>query len=164
MDDGDSVEVQVDLLSGEYGGTGKSHRTQKLQDVNARKVRGSDLVYDNFMEVEIEEMLPGGGKDKVTFRIAAIVPFIVMKGMALGNRLKEKDAYDIYFCLLNHPKGLDNLVKEGLEIIKEKFASPDHVGPKHIADFEEITDEEERARIQRDAFERISYLINELEI
>ena len=128
------------------------------------------------MEVEIEEMLPGGGKDKVTFRIAAIVQFIVMKGMALGNRLKEKDAYDIYFCLLNHPKGLDNLVgefrpykqnklvKEGLEIIKEKFASPDHVGPKHIADFEEITDEEERARIQRDAFERISYLINELEI
>lgn len=40
---GDSIiEVEVDLLAGEYGGTGKRHRTQKIQDVRARKARGCE--------------------------------------------------------------------------------------------------------------------------
>ena len=34
------ITVQVDLLAGEYGGTGKSRRTQKVQDVRPRKARG----------------------------------------------------------------------------------------------------------------------------
>ena len=32
-------------------------------------------------------------------RVAAIVPWLVMKGMALADRLKEKDAYDVYCCV-----------------------------------------------------------------
>ena len=35
-----------------------------------------------------------------------------MKGMALHDRLKEKDAWDIYFILINHPGGLDALAQE----------------------------------------------------
>ena len=35
------------------------------------------------------------------------------------------------------------LLEEGLRKIGEKFASPDHVGPKFVADFEEIRDPEE---------------------
>ena len=37
--------------------------------------------------------------DKGAIRVASIVPFLVMKGMALADRLKEKDAYDIVFCV-----------------------------------------------------------------
>lgn len=55
-------------------------------------------------------MLPEGGKDSVTVRVASIVPFIVMKGMALADRMKEKDAWDIYYCLKHYPGGLDPLV------------------------------------------------------
>ena len=47
--------------------------------------------------------------------------------------------------------------------IAEKFASPDHVGPKHVADFENVSNPEERARIQRDAFERVNALISRLQ-
>ena len=91
----------------------------------------------------------------VACKIAAVVPFIVMKGMAMADRLKEKDAWDIYFCLTHHPGGLDDLaglfkgqiahtlVLEGLQNISEKFQSPEHVGPKHVADFEGIEDEDE---------------------
>jgi hypothetical protein len=41
---------------------------------------------------------------------------------------------------------------------------PDHVGPKSVADFEELTDPEERAFIQRDAHERVQDLLRRLGI
>ena len=172
--DGEPVLVQVDFLAGEYGGTGKSHRTQKFQDIRARKARGCDLAFDDFETVMIEGSLPEGGIDRVACRIAAIVPFIVMKGMAMADRLKEKDAWDIYFCLTHHPGGLDdladlfkghidhNLVLEGLQKISDKFQSPEHIGPKHVADFEGIEDEEERAMKKRDAFERVDYFLRQI--
>jgi hypothetical protein len=68
-----------------------------------------------------------------------------MEGMALRDRLKEKDAYDVYYCQRHDPGAPDTildafgpyveneLVKEGLECVGEKFASPDHVGSKHVA-------------------------------
>jgi hypothetical protein len=97
-----------------------------------------------------------------------------MKGMALHDRLKEKDAWDIYFCLTNYPGGMDalaheiaphlghGLVREGLLKIAEKFSSPDHVGPKFVADFEDVHDTEERAILLRDAFEKVDYLLHRL--
>jgi hypothetical protein len=88
------ISVQVDLLAGEYEGTGRSHRHQQVQDVHARKVRGCDLAFENPVEVTIEGDLPEGGRDSVRVRVASIVAFLVMKGMALDDRLKEKDAWD----------------------------------------------------------------------
>ncbi|MEW6585910.1 MAG: hypothetical protein AB1442_09915 [Nitrospirota bacterium] len=170
------IIVQVDLLAGEYEGTGKSHRTQRMQDVLARKARGCDLAFDMVMEVPIEGELPGGGKDSVTIRVATIVPFLIMKGMALEDRLKEKDSWDIYYSITNYPGGLDGLVevfrpylkhglvREGLEKIAKKFATEKDIGPKFVADFEEITDPEEREILQRDAYERVNYLLTKLGI
>jgi hypothetical protein len=172
--DGTSVTVAINFLSGEYGGTGKTHRTQMIQDIRARKARGCDLAFGDYRISEIEAELPEGGRDRVQVRIAGIVPFLVMKGMALADRLKEKDAWDIYFCLKQHPGGLEDLikefkseighglVKEGLLKLAEKFASPNQIGPKHVADFESISDKEERERIQRDVFERVDYFLRKL--
>ena len=79
--------MEVDLLAGEYGGTGGGHRTQPVQDARARKARGADLVFDAPVPVEVEGELPGGGRDRVTVRVAGVVPWLVMKGMALAPRL-----------------------------------------------------------------------------
>ncbi len=35
-----------------------------------------------------------------------------MKGMTLASHLKEKDAWDIYYCLIHHPDGPDNLMEK----------------------------------------------------
>lgn len=170
------VKVQVDLLAGEYEGTSKGHRHQKIQGVQARKVRGCDLAFEMSQEIKIEGTLPGGAHDAVTVRVASIVPFFVMKGMAMETRLKEKDAWDIYYCLLNYQGGIDalakefkphlnhGLVKEGLQKIAGKFSSEKAFGPKSVADFEEIDDPEEQERIQRDAYERVNALLSTLEI
>jgi hypothetical protein len=171
---GRTITVKVDFLAGEYGGAGRSHRTQPVQDMAARKARGCDLALAMNTRVKIEGMLPGGGLDAAEVRVASVVPFIVMKGMALHDRLKPKDPWDIYFCLVNYPGGLDALVQEfrphlqhglvveGLRKIREKFLSPDHVGPKSVADFDELTDPDARDLLQRDAFERLSYLLAQL--
>lgn len=98
-------------------------------------------------------------------KVAAIVPFIVMKGMALHDRIKEKDAWDIYYCIRHYPGGNEKLagdfqhhlgnklVLEGLNKIAEKFESVEHYGPTAVADFDEINNPEERAFRQRDANE-----------
>lgn len=89
------ITVQLDLLAGEYGGAGKGHRHQPVQDIKARKARGCDLVFEMIENLRVEGMLPEGGRDSAMVRVAGIVPFFVMKGMALGSRLKAKDAWDI---------------------------------------------------------------------
>ena len=56
------------------------------------------------------------------------------------------------------------LVQEGLKKIAEKFASLDHVGPRDVADFDETLDDETRAISQRDAHEKVNYLLQKLGI
>lgn len=99
-------------------------------------------------------------------RVSSVIAFLVMKGMALHDRLKEKDAWDIYFTLTNYPGGLDalvveiqphidhGLVQEGLRKIADKFATVTHVGPKFVADFEDVEEPEERAALMRDSLKR----------
>ena len=169
--DNKNVIVQVDLLSGEYGGTGKKRRTQTVQDVHTRKARGADLAFDEPVRVKIAGKLPDGTRDTVTISVAGIVPFIVMKAMAMRDRSKRKDPYDVYYCLQYFPDGIDKivehvkllkenkLVQEALEILEEKFDSPEHVGPSHIAEFLELSNQDEADRIKRDAYERVLYLV-----
>jgi hypothetical protein len=170
------ITVQVDLLAGEYAGTGPSHRTQQVQDVRPRKTRGCDLALDLATEVKITGRLPGGADDSATIRVATIVPFLVMKGMALADRLKEKDAYDVYFCVRNFPGGVEGLaaefaphaghglVKEGLRKIAQRFSSPTAFGPTAVADFMQVTELGERDLLRRDAFERLAALLARLDL
>lgn len=168
------LPVEVDFLGGEYGGTGPGHRSQKVQDIRVRKARGADLAFDFPVEATIEATLPGGGVDCVRARVASVVPFLVMKSMALDERLKEKDSWDIHYCIKHYPGGVgavveafkphvtEGLVKDGLRRLSKRFSSVDAVGPKHVADFDEVSDPEERDRIRRDAYEQVHYLLQQL--
>ncbi len=91
-------------------------------------------------------------------------------------RMKEKDAYDIYYCIEHYPEGIEGLASEfmphlknkliieGLEKIKSKFASVEHIGPKWVADFLEVIEKEDRDIIMRRAYEKISELLDSLKI
>jgi hypothetical protein len=114
-------EVEVDFLSGEYGGTTRKHRTQKVQDMLVRKARGSDLVFTRATEISLSGSLPDGGVDQVRVRVASIAPFLVMKAMALSSRLMEKDAWDIYYCICNYPGGIEPLADEIRPLLKTNW-------------------------------------------
>ena len=173
---GRELRVEVDLLAGEYGGTGRSHRTQQVQDVRPRKARGCDLAFQDPIVVAVKARMPNGAVNEVSVKIAAAAPFLAMKGMVLHNRFKEKDAYDIYFTLRHYDGGIEKLVKllrsqrsnrlvlEGLSKIRSKFLEVDALGPVAVADFMDITDSDERERIERDAFERVAGLLDALGI
>lgn len=167
--------VQVDFLAGEYGGTGPGHRTQQALDMHPRKARGCDLAFEiPPQEVPIKGKLPDGILDEVSVRVASVVPFLVMKGMALVDRRKPKDAYDIYFVLRHFPGGIDALiaafephldlalVQEGLKKIAAKFATVDHIGPRDAAAAYATADDQEQSIRKRDAFELVNYLIQKL--
>ena len=173
---GNKITVEIDLLAGEYGGAGKSHRHQMIQDAQARKARGCDLVFDSTVKLNLAGSLPNGARNEVIVKVPSIGPFLVMKGMALWERMKEKDAYDIYYCCRNYPGGLTALVEsinplvknklaqEGLGKIKAKFYTVDGIGPTWVANFLEIVDTEERDRVQREAFELVDVLMKKLSI
>lgn len=173
---GKTIRVQLDLLSGEYGGTGRSHRTQAIQDAKARKVRGSDLVFNDCSTIKISGKMPDGAENEITIKIDNAVPFLAMKGMVLWEAYKEKHAYDIYFIVRNFPGGIDKLadqfepvlsnrlVQEGLGKIRSKFEKINSIRPKWIVNFEGIDDEEAKEMMQRDAFERVNALLDRLAI
>lgn len=177
---GDAYTIEVDLLTGEYlGQTGRNRRHETIQDVKPLKARGVDLVFNRTETVRISGDLPNnGGKDTVICKIAGIVPFIVMKGIVLKNRRKEKDAYDIEYVLRNYradatgigaiaelmAPDLDHAtVKEALSNIENAFLSPDHYGPTDIITFLEIDDEAEQAIRKRSAYETVQNFLNTLQ-
>ena len=94
----------------------------------------------------------------------------------MATRIKEKDPWDIYYCVSNFPGGPEalvaefkphlhnSLIREGLRNIADKFGSPEHFGPRSVASFEDISDPEERAIIERDAYERVQDVLRKLGI
>ncbi len=175
-ENGEKIEVRVDFIAGEYGGTGKSRRHQRVQDVPAQKARGCDLAFADYVPIEVEARMPDGSINSVKVNIAGVVPFLVMKGMTLSDRLKEKDAYDIGYMVRRYPGGpkalaavfepyrSNKLVIEGLSKIRAKFKTVDYWGPNAFVTFEQIDDEEDREIEKRDVFERVNAFLNELGI
>jgi hypothetical protein len=176
-DAGGPILVEVDFLAGEYGGTGKSRRHQEVQgNLKARKTRGCELALKYNTPITIEGLMPDGAANSVQINLCDVAPFIVMKGMALSGRLKEKDAWDIYFCLKKFAGGVralaeefkpiiqNELVVEGLRKIRSKFRDIDSLGPALVADFEEVAEAGARSQIKRDAFEQVDTLLTILDI
>jgi len=159
----------------EYGLAGKGRQSQPVQDVRARKARGSDLVFDRqlIVDVPVEGRLPNGAKLRAHVRVAGPVPFLVMKANAVTGRDKPKEAYDIWFLLSLHPAGLKGLaeavnehaehglVHEALGHLADAFASLQHIGPRSVADFLELEPgTEEYDRVRQDAYQRVQYILN----
>ncbi len=146
--------IQVDFLGPEYGGTTKKHSHQVIQDdFLVRKARGADIVFEHALDMTIEGKLPNGGEGRTIIKIADIVGILTMKGIAMGSRYKEKDAYDLMSLLLYYKNGPlavaeeirpfqeHGLVKEALQAMREKFRSPESEGPTWTADFQEAQGE-----------------------
>jgi hypothetical protein len=173
MVDSIPYDVDVDFLSGKYGGT-SGKRSKHVDGIKALPATGGNFAFEFPPEnVEIKYKRPDGALDTGHVNVVSAVPYIVMKTEALG-RGKPKDAYDIYCVINSYPGGVLELVKEFVPYMQktliqnmcvkldEKFASPDHAGPADIVAFLDIKDEEEKSLIKQDAFQKIHYLTDSL--
>jgi hypothetical protein len=147
--EGTSLQVKVDLITGEFPDIAAEGTHIPIQEMTVWKAHGLDLAFEFQQEVSIEGALPDGGRNKVTVRLPSIAAFLCIKAIALSERKKEKDAYDICFCIDNYPDGykalaaefrgmLENsLIAEGIAILRDKFARLDSIGPVWAAQIAE---------------------------
>lgn len=172
--DGVAYDVDVDFLSGKYGGDG-GNVSKHVDGVKTLPASGGNFAFEFAAEpVFIEYRRPDGALDVGHVQVISIIPFIVMKTAALG-RGKAKDAYDIFYCIQHFEGGVralalkflpykeHALIQEMCDKLSEKFASPEHAGPSDIVSFLDITDEEEIARIKQDSYQKVDYLVHTLQ-
>ncbi|MEX2213968.1 MAG: nucleotidyl transferase AbiEii/AbiGii toxin family protein [Phycisphaeraceae bacterium] len=171
---GESITIHVDMLALEYGGRGKKHQHQHVQNIEARKARGCDLAFEHPLDMKVELTMINGAKAVVPLRVTSVAAFIVMKSFAMRGRRKDKDAYDVVYCLREYQGGIDavaedfkkfgthGLVREAIEILTEEFKDTTYIGPKSVADFLELPEGDEREIMLRDAAERVQELVEKV--
>jgi len=171
FENGKEIEVRIDFLAPEYGGTSKKKRHQIIQEMLARKGRGTDIVFSHTDIIHLSGPISSGADIKLDIKVADVTACFVMKGIALGERTSEKDAYDLYMLARYYKEGpksvlselrkLKNhgLMKEALRNIEEHFKDIKSLGPVSVAKFTGITDEGEYDRITRDACELLQFII-----
>jgi hypothetical protein len=162
------IEIQIDFLYGKH----PNNRVAKNKNLGIEPlyISACNLAF----EIGPTKVSITDGNSKIQVPCISIATFVIMKGVALGKRQKEKDAYDIYYCLKHYPDGIDKMVKD-LELYKKNetvqecvkcipkfFDSADGKGPKWIADFEAIIDQGEREIIERNAYEKVKHFLDKL--
>jgi len=173
------IEIQVDFLSPFYGGRGKGHRHQIVQDgFLAVKAKGTEIAFKDNKLITIEGNLPNGARHKTGINVAGVTAILTMKGYAFADDISRiKDAYDIFSVLRYYKDGIvsvkneiipflkNNLVLKSLRNIKELFAAIDSVGPTAVADFIIIDRSLPDWEFQRrDAYETVQRFLRETEL
>ena len=147
-DDGPDIDVVVDFLMSRDAEITKN-TPPLISQFAVQRADGADLALRFYQMVAIEGDMPDGGRNLVRIAVASIPALLVMKGYAIANRLKRKDAYDIYYSIRNFPDGIDALVeatrplldvrsaRQGYCLISDKFRNIEDFGPASVRRFVE---------------------------
>ena len=175
-DDGADIDVVVDFLMPRDATIAKN-APPLVANFAVQRADGADLAVRFYQLVAIDGDMPGGGGNRVQIAVASIPALLAMKGYAITNRLKQKDAYDIYYSIRNFPGGIDALVvatmplldfetaKTGYLHISDKFRHPDDFGPTSVRRFidrPEMLGERTADQWQQDAFGQVNAWLSAL--
>lgn len=145
-DGGPPIDVIVDFLMPKNAEIRKN-KPVLIEQFAVLRADGADLALQFSQMIKIDGVMPSGGKNRVEIAVASIPALLAMKGFAIAQRHKQKDAYDIYYSIRNYPGGPEALAekcrpllalasgKAGYAHIAEKFASPDGYGPTSVGKF-----------------------------
>lgn len=135
--------------------------------ISAIRTRGAELAAADYLVVTLSgDTLDGGGiRENVQVKVANILPLLVLKSIALQERDKDKDAYDIVWTLNAYREGpqsvaaaartspvaADPTVVEAIDLLRVNFKTFEHAGPSKYARFElgETDDADARDRLRR---------------
>lgn len=141
-----------------------------VADFAVQKADGADLAIRFYQLVAVDGPMPEGGNNRVEIAVCSIPALLAMKGHALRGRLKQKDAYDIYYCIRNYPGGIDALAEacrpilehesgqRGYRYVAEKFETVESFGPTCVRLFVQDTkvlDGRTPEQWQQDAFGQV---------
>ena len=149
-DGGAPIDVIVDFLMPRDAEIVKND-PPLISDFAVQRADGADLALRFYQFVAISGPMPAGGTNRVEIAVCSIPALLAMKGHALAGRYKQKDAYDIYYCIRNYPGGPEALAEAcrpllehasgeaGYRFIDDKFDSVDGFGPTCVRRFVEDT-------------------------
>ena len=172
-DDGGAIDVAVDFLMPRDVNLVKNDPPQ-IGDFAVQRADGADLAIRFYRLVAVAGPMPDGGTNRVEIAVCSIPALLAMKGHALAGRYKQKDAYDIYYCVRNYPGGIEALAQEcipllgyasgqrGFRHIADKFDSFEGHGPTCVRRFVEDTQalgDRTPEQWQQDAFGQIDALL-----
>jgi len=169
-DGGDPIDIIVDFLMPRDAEIVKNS-PPLISDFAVQRADGTDLAMRFYQFVAIDGPMPEGGTNRVEIAVCSIPALLAMKGHAIEFRYKQKDAYDIYYCIRNYPGGPEALAKEclpvrehpsgakGYRFIAGKFESIDAFGPTCVRRFVEDTNalgDRTPDQWQQDAFGQVN--------
>lgn len=172
-DGGDEIDVVVDFLMPRDAEIVKNH-PPLISDFAVQRADGADLAMRFYRLVAVAGPMPDGGTNRVEIAVCSIPALLAMKGHALVGRYKQKDAYDIYYCIRNYPGGINALAEEcqpllahasgvlGFQHIADKFDVFEGHGPTCVRRFVQDTDalgERTPEQWQQDAFGQVDALL-----
>jgi predicted nucleotidyltransferase len=120
-----------------------------LEHFAVQRADGADLAICFNEKVAVVAAMPNGGTNKVEIAVCSIPALLPMKGYAIRGRYKQKDAYDIYYCVRNYRGGITDLAEacrpllehpsgaEGFGLVSEKFDTLEGYGPTCVRKFVE---------------------------
>jgi len=109
----------------------KKHNPPLIDGLRVQRIDGGRFALKHYQEVTIDGVMPDGRLNKVKILVASPAALLVMKGYALAGRDKQKDAYDIWFCIRNYEGGVEALAAACMPLMEEEEAK---VAYKNIAD------------------------------
>jgi hypothetical protein len=147
-DGGSPIDVIVDFLMPRDAIIDKN-KPPILEHFAVQRADGADLAIRFNEKVAVVAAMPNGGTNKVEIAVCSIPALLAMKGYAIRGRYKQKDAYDIYYCVRNYPGGVPELAEacrpllehpsgaEGFGPLSEKFDTLEGYGPTCVRKFVE---------------------------
>ncbi len=177
-DGGPPIDVVVDFLMPRGAEITKNHPPM-IDKFAVMRADGAELALRFYEMVQIDGPIPEGGVNSVRIAVASIPALLAMKGFALDGRYKQKDAYDIYYCVRNFPGGPEALAEAcrpmleyedsvvGYKHIDAKFKTVDSFGPTSVRRFVQgtsILEERTLDQWQQDAFGQVDVWLRALDI
>ena len=132
--------VKIDLITGLYVSQQKQDSIL-VDEIRINALRGIDLAFEASEMITIDGRMPDGSVNQLTARLVAPEAYVLIKAIALDERAKDKDAYDIAFVLSHYQPSLGDLAKkvhnvarlgignEALKLLQAKFRTLNSVGP-----------------------------------
>lgn len=170
-----SIDVEVDLLAPATPRSGVGHRHERIGgEPLARRIEGAELVRSGHVEREITGELPDGRRHRIAVRVATPAALVILKALAMGQRDKPKDAYDIDYVLRYigveevaagvQEFGAVEPVRKALDVLAERFSSMDAIGPTSVALYRRLPlGGAEADQLQATAYARVTELLRALE-
>lgn len=170
-DDGPPIRVEVEFLApAELRLRGRS----RVEGFRVLQAPACAAAFTQPREVEIAGRMVQGAKNTVSWRVAELPDFLIMKAWAMEGRDKPKDAYDFCYCLdqwsgVEAARALHErlagatgaLVEKTITILREQFASAEHYGPWQYADFQGLDEADEHAIARQRAYQLVAQLLTE---